>query len=333
MNQLSANTLIYQLINNRFRVIYSNTKGGNNMKNVIKIPSYSKLSNHQLRVAAYARVSHTYLLQSLSNQVSYYNELIQSNPNWEYVGVYVDEAVSGQSLKKRNEFKRLIKDCREGKIDVILTKSISRFGRNTVDLLKTIRELKSLNVSVRFENENIDTLTTDGELLLTLLATKAEEEAKSTSDNVRWKVKQKFEQGLPYIPQDMFGYRWEIDHYEIERNEASIIQDIFQQYIEGNTTKTIVESLNDRNLKTRKGNNFSRSVVHKILNQEAYTGILLLQKTYVDSQKGRSVPNTGKRTQFIVEEAHEPIISKELFDNVQKEKARRNLRQKGERDE
>lgn len=178
------------------------------MKTIRKIQTLNSSHNKKKKVAAYARVSHTDLLQSLSDQVSYYNNLIQNNTNWEYAGVYIDNAVSGRSSKNRKEYLRLLGDCRRGKIDIILTKSISRFGRNTVELLKIIRELKTLNISVRFEKENIDTLTTDGELLLTLLAATAEEESKAIGSNVRWRVKKKFQRGLPHSPQPILGYKW-----------------------------------------------------------------------------------------------------------------------------
>ncbi|MBF0714935.1 recombinase family protein [Gemelliphila palaticanis] len=295
------------------------------MKRVIKIESVNSLKKDKLRVAAYARVSHTYLKNSLSNQVSYYNTIIQNNPEWELKGIYIDEAISGRNTNKRREYQRLIKDCEKGEIDIILTKSISRFGRNTIELLKTIRELKLLKVSVRFEKENIDTLTTDGELLLTLLSTLAEEESKSISDNIKWKVKKSFEQGIPYIKQDMYGYRFKNTKYEVERKEAKIIKQIYDWYIEGLSPTMISRKLNDIGETTRKGNKFSRAIIHNILSQETYTGKLILQKTYHDIEKGFSVINKGKRTMYIVENAHESIITQEIFDRVQKEKSNRSL--------
>ena len=158
------------------------------MKTIKKLETLNVTDAKRQKVAAYARVSHRDLLQSLSEQISYYNKLIQDNPSWEYAGVYFDNSVSGRNTKKRKEYLRLIDDCRKGKIDIILTKSISRFGRNTIELLETIRELKKLNVGVQFEKENIDTLTTDGELLLTLLAAVSEEESKGIGSNVRWSL-------------------------------------------------------------------------------------------------------------------------------------------------
>ena len=309
-------------------MIYSIKKGADTMKQIRKITRTKLPKQKRLKVAAYARVSHTNLLHSLSNQVSYYNDFIGNNPDWEFKGVYVDGAISGRNASKRKEYQRLISDCRKGEIDIILTKSISRFGRNTVELLKTIRELKQLNISVRFEKENIDTLTTDGELLLTLLATLAEEESKTIGENIRWKIKKKFEQGMPHIKQDMYGYRFKETKYEIEPREAEIVKQIYAWYLEGEKPTFIARKLNEQGIKTRKGNQFSRSVIHKILLQEAYTGILILQKTYHVGHKGRSVENKGERTKYIVENAHEAIISKEMFHKVQEEKSKRSLHNK-----
>ncbi|EHI70226.1 recombinase family protein [Streptococcus ictaluri] len=298
------------------------------MKQIRKIIQIRLPEQKKLKVAAYARVSHTRLLQSLSNQVSYYNQIIGKNPEWEFKGVYVDEVISGRNASKRKEYQRLLSDCRKGEVDIILTKSISRFGRNTVELLKTIRELKQLNISVRFEKENIDTLTTDGELLLTLLSTLAEEESKAISENIKWKVKKQFEQGLPYIKQDMYGYRFKETKYEIEPREAEVVKQVYAWYLEGEQPTFIARKLNEQGIKTRKGNRFSRSIIHRILGQEAYTGTLVLQKTYHVGHKGRSVENKGERTKYIVENAHEAIISREMFEEVQQEKARRSLHNK-----
>ena len=298
------------------------------MKQIRKITHMKLPEQKKLKVAAYARVSHTGLLQSLSNQVSYYNDLIGRHPEWEFKGVYVDEAISGRNASKRKEYQRLLSDCRKGEIDVILTKSISRFGRNTVELLKTIRELKQLNISVRFEKENIDTLTTDGEILLTLLATLAEEESKAIGENIKWKIKKKFEQGLPHIKQDIYGYRFKETKYEIESDEAEVVKQIYTWYLDGLTPTFIARKLNEKGYKTRKGNGFTRSIIHRILGQEAYTGTLILQKTYHVGEKGRSVENKGERPKYIVENAHEAIISTEMFEKVQQEKTRRNLHNK-----
>lgn len=157
----------------------------------------SPILQKKLRVAAYARVSVDTLHHSLAAQVSYYSNLIQKNPAWEYAGVYADEGITGTSTTHRTEFKRLIADCNAGKIDMVLVKSISRFARDTVDCLHTVRQLKEKGIGVRFERENIDSTSEDGELLLTLLASFAQEESKSIGDNIRWGIRRRFVQGIP----------------------------------------------------------------------------------------------------------------------------------------
>ena len=174
------------------------------------------------KVAAYARVSvdSEELLQSLSAQVSHYSARIQSNPSWEYVGVYADAGISGTGTKNRPEFQNLIADCNAGKIEIILTKSISRFARNTVDLLSTIRHLKERNISVRFERENIDSLSPDGELMVSILASYAQEESLSISENVKWGIRKRFAQGQ-FRDYTMYGYRWVTDHFEIVEKDRN----------------------------------------------------------------------------------------------------------------
>lgn len=300
------------------------------MKIIRKIQTLNSSQSKKKRVAAYARVSHTDLLHSLSDQVSYYNNFIQNNSNWEYVGVYIDNAVSGRSSKNRKEYLRLLEGCRRGKVDIILTKSISRFGRNTVELLETIRELKNLNISVKFEKENIDTLTTDGELLLTLLAATAEEESKTIGSNVRWQVKKKFQRGLPHSPQPILGYKWQENHYEIINDEADIVRKIYELYISGIKPTQIAQLLNEEGLMTKRDNKFKRLAIYRILSQETYTGKLVLQKTFNRKDKGRSVKNTGEKTIYIVENAHEPIISEEIFKKAQEIKKLNNLHNRKE---
>ena len=185
------------------------------MKKVRKLTPVVPILTPRKRVAAYARVSMEteQLLHSLSAQVSHYSSLIQMNPEWEYAGVYVDEGVTGTSVARRTEFKRLINECDAGKIDIILTKSISRFARDTVDCLNTIRHLKDIGVEVRFEREGISTFTSDGELLLTLLASFAQAESESTAANVRWAIRKGFEEGIPNGHKPPYGYEWDGEKY------------------------------------------------------------------------------------------------------------------------
>ena len=197
------------------------------------------------RVAAYARVSSgkDAMLHSLAAQVSYYSELIQRNPQWEYAGVYADENLSG-TKEARPEFQRMLRDCRDGKIDRILCKSTSRFARNTVTLLETARELKGLGISVSFEKENIDTMSGDGELMLAILASLAQEESRSVSENCKWRVRKKFEQGIP-TGLRMYGYDVRNGSFTILPEEAAIIQRIFHMYLDGIRKKNIVD-VNDK---------------------------------------------------------------------------------------
>ncbi|HGA1416039.1 TPA: recombinase family protein [Streptococcus agalactiae] len=302
------------------------------MKQIKTIQAQKVTAIKRLKVAAYTRVSHTSLLQSLSNQVSHYSQLIQANPEWDYVGVYSDSAISGRSQAYRRDFQQLLEDCRKGKIDLILTKSISRFGRNTVELLETVRELKRLGISVRFEKEKIDTLTAEGELLLTLLASMAQEESQSISQNIRWRVKKRFEEGKPYIRQDIFGYRWNGDEYVIEPHEASIVRQVFEWYMEGLSAPKIAKRLDDRGERTRLGNRFTKRVIYNMFDQEAYCGRLILQKTFRDQFGSRSILNDGQMAKYIVENAHEAIVTPEYFQLVNQEKKRRARRRVSKHD-
>lgn len=200
---------------------------------VTKIDALSKLEK-KLRVAAYARVSSEKdaMLQSLSNQVSYYNNLIRSTEGWSFVGVYADEALSG-TKDTRDEFQRLIKDALEGKIDLILVKSISRFARNTVTMLETVRKLKAIGVDVYFEEQNLHSLSGEGEMVLTFLASFAQEEARSVSENQKWKVRKTFESGVQWSATKSYGYRVINKKYVVVPEEAKIVKYIFDLYING----------------------------------------------------------------------------------------------------
>ena len=183
------------------------------MRKITRIEPTVPSIKHRKKVAAYARVSmqSERMLHSLSAQISYYSSLIQKNPDWEYVGVYADDFISGTNKVRREEFQRMLADCEKGKIDIILTKSISRFARNTVDLLETVRHLKSLGIEVRFEKENINSMSGDGELMLSILASFAQEESRSISDNVKWGIRKRMQNGMITASGHftVYGYRWE----------------------------------------------------------------------------------------------------------------------------
>ena len=272
------------------------------------------------RVAAYARVSSgkDAMLHSLAAQVSYYSELIQRNPEWEYAGVYADENLSG-TKEARPEFQRMLRDCREGKIDRILCKSTSRFARNTVTLLETARELKGLGISVSFEKENIDTMSGDGELMLAILASLAQEESRSVSENCKWRVRKKFEQGIP-TGLRMYGYDVRNGNFTILPEEAAIIQRIFHMYLDGMGSERIMRVLNAEGLPAPEGGPWNAGTIMMILRNEKYAGDLLLQKSYVNNHvEKKQLPNRGELPQYFVAEDHAPIIDRETFDAVQAE--------------
>lgn len=277
-----------------------------------------------VRAAAYARVSSgkDAQLDSLAAQISYYNRLIQEHPGWVFAGIYADEAVSGTKNSREN-FNRLIADCRAGSVDLILTKSISRFARNTVTLLKTVRELKALGVDVYFEEQNIHTLSGEGELMLTILAGFAEEESLSVSENCKWRVRKNFEEGKPWSWK-ILGYRHENGRFAIVPEEAEIVQRIFREYLSGMGTRAIAEGLNCDGLTGRSGKPFPPYSVLRILRNYTYTGNLLLQKTFSENHLTKKrMKNEGQLPQYHVEAAHEPIVSLEDFVAVQDEIRRR----------
>ena len=278
------------------------------------------------KVAAYARVSmeSERLQHSLSAQVSYYSSLIQQNPAWEYAGVYADDGITVTKTNDRTEFNRMIADCEAGKIDIILTKSISRFARNTVDLLNAVRHLKDLGISVQFEKEHIDSLSEDGELMLTLLASFAQEEVRSLSDNVKWGTRKRFEKGIPNGRFQIYGYRWDGDHLVVEPEEAKIVKLIYVNFLNGLSAESTEKQLEEMGVKSYKGQHFGNTSIRQILGNITYTGNLLFQKEYtVDPISKKSRKNQGELPQYWVENTHEAIIPMEVYQAVQEEKARR----------
>ena len=206
------------------------------------------------RVAAYARVSMETerLNHSLSAQVSYYSELIQKHPGWVYAGVYADDGISGTKVN-RPEFQKMLAECEAGNIDIVLTKSISRFARNTVDLLETVRHLKELGIEVQFEKEHISSLSDDGELMLSLLASFAQEESRSISDNVKWGQRKRMEQGIPPGHFRVYGYHWEGDTLVPTPEEAVIVKRIFQNFLDGKSRLETEREFAAEGITTRDG--------------------------------------------------------------------------------
>jgi len=276
----------------------------------------------KLRVAAYARVSVDTLHHSLAAQVSYYSNLIQKNPSWEYAGVYADEGITGTSTTHRTEFKRLIADCNAGKIDLVLVKSISRFARDTVDCLHTVRKLKEKGISVRFERENIDSISEDGELLLTLLASFAQEESRSIGDNIRWGVRRRFAEGIPNGHKPPYGYRWDGAMFRIIQAESEIVKEIFRRYLAGESAYAIAKTLAERGITGRQGRPIEQTTVKDILSNISYTGTMALQKNYISEGHIRK-RNKGELPIYMVDGIFEPLISRDAFNKAQEIRQRR----------
>lgn len=287
------------------------------------------------RVAAYARVStdSDEQLSSYEAQVDFYTRYINSNSEWEFVFVYTDEGISGTNTKKRDGFNRMIADALSGKIDLILTKSISRFARNTVDSLIAVRKLKEKGVEIYFEKENIYTLDSKGEVLLTIMSSLAQEESRSISENVTWGKHKSMKDGKISLPYKHFlGYkRGKNNRPEIVEEEAEIVQQIYRLYLEGKTIRSIAQYLTEQGIPTPGGKEqWSVSTVKSILTNEKYKGDALLQKTYtVDFLSKTRRKNDGKFDKYYIEDSHPAIIDPETFDIVQNEikKRRPNRRQ------
>ena len=288
-------------------------------RTITKIEPIQKIAK-TTRVAAYARVSSgkDAMLHSLAAQVNYYKNLIQNNHEWKFVGVYADEALTG-TKDSREEFQQLLTDCRDGKVDMIITKSISRFARNTVTLLETVRELKALSVDVFFEEQNIHSLSGEGERILTLLASIAQEESRSVSENMKWRIKKDFEQGIMWGGNSCYGYKLEHKKLVLIQQEAEAVQLIFQLYIEGKGADTIGKMLDSKGIQPKYSAKWNRSTIMTILSNYNYTGDLILQKAYRENHLSkRKIINSGELNRYAVKNHHQTIISKELFDEVQK---------------
>ena len=276
------------------------------------------------RVAAYARVSSgkDAMLHSLAAQVEYYSNYIRRQPGWEYVGVYADEAKTG-TKDSREQFQQMLADCKAGKIDHIVTKSISRMARNTVTLLETVRELKNLGISVYFEEQSIDTGTADGELMLSILASYAQEESLSASENQKWRVRQNFENGQPWRG-FMLGYRYKDGQYIVVPEEAEIVRSIYADFLDGKGVTAIMKRLNKEGILTQQGFTWHKSAITRVLKNYTYTGNLLLQTKYRENHlTKRTLVNRGQLPQYHVTDTHEPIIDIGTYNSVQLEMHRR----------
>lgn len=266
-------------------------------------------------------------LSSYENQVNYYREYISKHEDYELVDIYADEGISATNTKKRDAFNRLIQDCRAGKVDRILVKSISRFARNTLDCIKYVRELKELGVGVTFEKENIDSLDSKGEVLLTILSSLAQDESRSISENSTWGIRKKFERGEVRVNTTKFmGYdKEENGRLIINPQQAEIVKFIYEKFLEGYSPESIAKYLNDNEIPGWTGKaNWYPSAIQKMLQNEKYKGDALLQKTFtVDFLTKKRVQNDGQVNQYYVENSHEAIIDKDTWELVQLELARR----------
>lgn len=283
------------------------------------------------RVCAYCRISNGEEEQqsSYNLQVEHYTDFIENNDLWEFCGIYADKGISGTSIKHRTNFKRMIEDCMAGKIDMIITKSISRFARNTLDCLNYVRMLKALPspVAIYFEKENIDTLDEKSELLLTLLSSLAQDESRSISENIRWGKRKRFKQGVVGNLLTKFFIGYDIDkqgNLVINEEQAETVRRVYRDFLEGKGVTKIAKELTSEGIKTREGTTtWTSNNVYQILSNEKYCGDVLLQKTVsVDFLNHKTIQNTGQQPQYLVVDHHPAIISKEEWNAVQKKRKR-----------
>lgn len=305
------------------------------MKSITVIPARKTAkgvplaSQQKLRVAAYCRVSTDSDEQATSYdaQIKYYTELIENNPEWTLAGIFADEGISGTNTKKRDEFNRMIEECKVGNIDIVLTKSISRFARNTLDCLKYIRMLKEKGIAVYFQKENINTLDAKGEVMITIMASLAQQESESISKNVKLGIDFRNKQGKVQVNHNRFlGYTKDAEgHLIIDPEQAEVVKRIYRKYLEGASMDMICHGLEADGILTGAGNKkWYTSTVKKILTNEKYIGDALLQKTCtIDILNKTRVANNGIAPQYYVEDDHEAIIPKEIYMKVQEELVRR----------
>ncbi len=305
-------------------------------KTVEILPAKRELEKHDKlkRAAAYCRVSTDMAAQegSFEAQKQYYESYIGGKPGWTLAGIYADKGISGTCMAKRPEFQKLLSDCEKGRIDIIITKSISRFSRNTVDFIETIRKLGSLGVAVYFEKENINTQSSAGEMMLTILGSIAQAEAEAVSSNLRWSIRRRFETGA-FRQCTALGYDYdETGQLAINEPEAETVCLIFRSYLDGMGCGTIAKMLNAKGIKGKKDTIFKDASVRYILKNEVYTGALLCQKTFTTELPERKKKrNNGEMQMYLIEDDHEAIVSKEDFEAVRKIVERRGANLQGAR--
>lgn len=295
--------------------------------------SRSKNDFKILRVAAYCRVSTDAeeQLNSYEAQIAYYTETIAKNPSWTFAGIYADEGISGTATKKRKDFLRLMRDCEKGKIDMILTKSISRFARNTVDSLSWVRKLRGMGIGVYFEEQAIDSLKAENEMLIGLFSVIAQSESENIGANVRWGIRQSMKSGTYCTNFSCFGYQRGKDGVpEIVPEQADAVRAMFKLYLDGSSISQIINYLVENNVQTYtvKGK-WNKHTVEDILRNEKYVGDLLLQKTYIaDTISKKTKKNNGELAKYLVSNNHPAIVDRDTFNRVQAEYACRNSKVK-----
>lgn len=295
----------------------------------VSVKAGRSTSHRKLRVAAYCRVStdEEKQLDSFDNQVDYFTKLIDSNKKYELAAIYSDEGISGCSTRRRSGFRSMIQACEEGKIDLIITKSISRFARNTQDSLNYTRKLKDMGIGICFEKEGINTLESSGELLLTLFSCFAQEESRSISENTSWGIRSKFRQGIPHLnAKVLLGYdKDESGNLVINQEQADIVRRIYREFLEGFSLTMIAGRLNKDGVPGVYGRpRWCANTISRILSNEKYKGALLMQKTFTANYLTKQcLKNTGQLNQYYVEHAHPAIIDPELWEAAQQEIIRR----------
>lgn len=291
------------------------------MERRIKTVEFPALPKLQIkRVAAYARVSSgkDAMLHSLSAQVSYYSSYIQSHPGWIYCGVYSDEAITGTKAQRAG-FQGLMTACKNGEIDMVITKSISRLSRNTITLLNTVRELKQMGVDVYFEEQNIHTLSSDGELLLTILASYAQEESLSASENAKWRIRKGFENGELINWRFLYGYSINKSGVSVNEDEARVVRLIFDRFLSGDSLSSISSHLNKSGIKSTLNGRWTPQQLRRILSNEKYTGSALLQKTFRNNHIEKQImPNNGEYPKYYAEDTHTAIIDQATYEKALK---------------
>ena len=285
------------------------------MKTITKIEAADTHTEKKLRVAAYARVSTSSdeQLISLDAQKNHYEVLIRSHKDWEFAGLYFDEGISGTKMAKRDGLLALLDDCEKGLIDYIIVKSISRFSRNTVDSIETVRRLCDMGIYIFFEKENIDTGKMEGELLLSILSSLAESESHSISENEIWSIQKRFRNGTFKISYPPYGYDYIDGDMVVNPEQSKVVKRIFDMVLSGSSTSQIAKALNAKGIPTRRGGSWTSTTINGMIRNEKYTGDVLFQKSYSDEQFTRH-RNNGERDQYFVANHHEAIISHEDYD-------------------